>query len=433
MSSAERAHGPNWVEFALILLALHFILVGFVTLALVEQGRILPRYITPLLVPGALALIGWGVLNWRLPAHDPLLFPLVVLLTGWGLIQVARLQETLLTRQVIWLCAGMTALLLVAAMPYRWYWLDRFRYLWLFGGLSLLVLTILWGVNPFGVGDRLWINLGVFYVQPSELLKILVIIFLASYLAEKRELLTLTQTRLGFLRLPPLPYLFPLLLMWGFSLVLLVWQQDLGAAMLFFATFLSMLYVTTEQKWYVILGVGLLILAVIGGYYLFDRVRLRGDIWLNPWTDPRGDAYQIVQSLLAFAGGGFFGSGIGLGHPTPYIPVVHSDMVFAAVGEEWGMLGAVGMILALLLLVTRGLRAAMCADTPFAALFAVGLSAMLGWQSLIILAGTLKLIPLTGITLPFVSYGGSSMLVSCIMVGLLIKISNREQKWQGAG
>lgn len=423
MSHAERAHGPNWAELMLILLALHFTLVGFVTLSLVEQGRILPRYLTPTLILGALALIGWGVLNWRLPAHDPLLFPLTVLLCGWGLIEVARLQETFLARQITWLVIGMIALLLVAGLPYRWYWLDRFRYLWLLGGLGLLVLTILWGVNPLGVGDRLWISLGLLYVQPSELLKILVVVFLASYLAEKRELLVLTQTRVGLFHLPPLPYLFPILLMWGFSLLLLVWQQDLGAAMLFFATFLSMLYVTTDQKWYVILGFGLFVLAIIAGYYLFDRVRLRGEIWLNPWADPRGNAYQIVQSLLAFAAGGFLGSGIGLGYPTPYIPVVHSDFVFAAVGEEWGMLGAVGMIIALLLLVARGLRAAMHADTPFTTLFAVGLSAMLGWQSLIILGGTLKLIPLTGITLPFVSYGGSSMFVSCIMVGLLIKIS----------
>lgn len=429
MSSVERLPHPNWAELALILLALLFTATGFVALAYVEQGRILPRYVAPVAVLGTLAFAGWGTLNWRLPGHDTLIFPLTILLCGWGLIEVARLQETFLTRQLIWFSAGMVALLLVAALPYRWYWLDRFRYLWLFAGLGLLGLTILWGVNPFGIGDRLWINVGLFYVQPSELLKILVVVFLASYLAEKRELLTLTQTRLGLLRLPPLPYLLPLFLMWGFSLLLLVWQQDLGAAMLFFATFLSMLYVTTDQKWYVILGLGLLALAAVGGYYLFDRVRLRGDIWLNPWADPRGDAYQIVQSLLAFASGGFFGSGVGLGHPTPYIPVVHTDFVFAAIGEEWGLLGALAVILALLLLVARGLRTAIRAgaESSFAALLSVGLSALLGWQSLIILGGTLKLIPLTGITLPFVSYGGSSMLVSCIMVGLLIKASSARQ------
>jgi cell division protein FtsW (lipid II flippase) len=318
----------------------------------------------------------------------------------------------------------MGTLLLIAALPYRWYWLRRFRYLWLLSGLGLLGLTILWGVNPLGVGDRLWLSLGkLLYFQPSEALKVLLVIFLASYLAEKRELLVLTGLRIGRWRLPPLPYLGPLFLMWGFSLILLVWQQDLGAALLFFSTFLSMLYVTTGRLYYVITGLGLFICMAVAGYYMFDRIQLRGAIWLDPWSDPRGNAYQIVQSLLAFASGGVFGTGAGLGHPTPYIPVVHTDFVFAAIGEEWGLVGALGVILSLLIVVARGLRTAMRARTTFVSLLAVGLSAMLGWQSLIILGGTLKLIPLTGITLPFVSYGGSSMLISCIMIGLLIRAS----------
>jgi cell division protein FtsW (lipid II flippase) len=161
----------------------------------------------------------------------------------------------------------------------------------------------------------------------------------------------------------------------------------------------------------------------LAGYFLFDRIQLRSAIWLDPWSDPRGNAYQIVQSLLAFASGGLLGSGAGLGHPTPYIPVVHTDFVFAAIGEEWGMLGALAVIMLLLILVSRGLRIATHVQRPFVSLLAVGLASVLGWQSLIILAGTLKLIPLTGITLPFVSYGGSSMVVSCIMVGLLIRAS----------
>ena len=250
---------------------------------------------------------------------------------------------------------------------------------------------------------------------------------MASYLAEKRELLVLTDLRIGRLRLPPLPYLGPLLLMWGFSLILLIWQQDLGAALLFLSAFLSMIYVATGRQFYVWAGLGMLLAIAVAGYYLFDRIQLRGDIWLDPWSDPRGQAYQIVQSLLAFAGGRLLGTGVGLGHPTPYIPVVHTDFVFAAIGEEWGMAGALGLLLVLVVLVVRGLRAAMRARTPFVSLLAAGLSAMLGWQSVVILGGTTKLIPLTGITLPFVSYGGSSMLVSCIMVGLLIRASAASQ------
>jgi cell division protein FtsW (lipid II flippase) len=422
----------QWTELGLILLALLFVGCGLAQLALVERGEVTAEYVRPWIVVAALGIAGWAVLTWRVPARDPLLFPIALLLCGWGLIEVARLLEAFLNRQLIWVGAGCVALVLVAALPYRWYWLRRYRYLWLLGGLGLLSLTILWGVNPLGIGDRLWLSLGrLFYFQPSEVLKVLLVIFMASYLAEKRELLVMTRMRVGRLHLPPLPYLIPLLLMWGFSLILLVWQQDLGAALLFFGTFLSMLYVATERKVYVVVGLGLFLLVALAGYRLFDRVRLRGDIWLDPWSDPRGDAYQIVQSLLAFASGGLFGSGVGLGHPTPYIPVVHTDFVFAAIGEEWGMLGALGLLLALLVLVARGLRAAMRATVgaaspaqgSFVSLLAVGLSAMLGWQSLIIVGGTLKLIPLTGITLPFVSYGGSSMLVSCLMVGLLVRAS----------
>ena len=422
------------------LVALLFTACGLAQLALVERGEVTEHYVRPWIVLAVSGIAGWGVLTWRTPARDPLFFPITVLLCGWGLIEVARLQEAFLNRQSTWVGSGMMVLLLVGALPYRWYWLSRFRYLWLLGGLGLLGLTIMWGVNPLGIGDRLWLSVGrLLYFQPSELLKVLLVIFVASYLAEKRELLVMTRMRVGRLRLPPLPYLAPLLLMWGFSLILLIWQQDLGAALLFFSTFLCMLYVATGRKLYVVIGLAMFVLVALTGYFLFDRVRLRGDIWLDPWSDPRGNAYQIVQSLLAFASGGLFGTGVGLGHPTPYIPVVHTDFVFAAIGEEWGMLGTMGLVLVLLILVARGLRAAMHtairgavqgatrAQTLFVSLLAAGLSAMLGWQSLIIIGGTLKLIPLTGVTLPFVSYGGSSMLVSCLMVGLLVRVSGFEK------
>ncbi len=428
-SDPRQAPGPidwaaSWSELGLIAAALAFVACGLAQLALAEQGELSADYIWPGILLASLAFVGWGLLTWRAPARDPLLFPIVILLSGWGLIEVARLQERFLSRQMWWVGLGLGALLLVAALPYRWYWLSRYRYLWLSGGLGLLALTIIWGVNPLGVGDRLWLSIGrLFYFQPSEALKIILIIFMASYLAEKRELLVLTDLRIGRLRLPPLPYLGPLLLMWGFSLVLLLWQQDLGAALLFLSAFLSMIYVATGRQFYVWAGMAMLIAIAVAGYFLYDRIQLRGNIWLDPWSDPRGQAYQIVQSLLAFAAGGLLGTGIGLGHPTPYIPVVHTDFVFAAIGEEWGLLGALGLLLVLTILVVRGLRAAMRARTPFVSLLAAGLSAMLGWQSVIILGGTTKLIPLTGITLPFVSYGGSSMLVSCIMAGLLVRAS----------
>jgi cell division protein FtsW (lipid II flippase) len=205
--------------------------------------------------------------------------------------------------------------------------------------------------------------------------------------------------------------------------------------LLFFSVFVSMLYVATGRRLYVLAGLAMFVLVALAGYLFVDRVQLRGVVWLDPWSDSQRGGYQIVQALLAFASGGLFGSGVGLGYPTPWIPVVHTDFVYAAIGEEWGMLGALGLLLVLLVLVARGLRAGLRAALPatmsparraqssFVSLLAVGLSAMLGWQSLIIVGGTLKVIPLTGITLPFVSYGGSSMLVSCLMVGLLVRAS----------
>ena len=361
---------------------------------------------------------------------------LVVLLAGWGMVEVARLQEIYVTKQMIWVGAGMVVMLLVAVLPYRWQWLSRYRYVGLLSGLGLLLLTIVWGVNPLGGGDRLWLSVGrLFYFQPSELLKLLLVVFLASYLAEKRDLLTMTHMRIGPLRLPPLPYLVPLLAMWSFSLLLLVWQKDLGAALLYFGVFLSMLYVATGSRFYVGTGLAMLVGVALVGYAFIDRVRLRGSIWLNPWADAKGSGYQLIQAMLAYASGGLFGSGLGLGFPTPWVPVAHSDFVFAAIGEEWGVVGGIGLLAALFILVARGLRIAIRATLPgvrqaplrvqssFVSLLAVGISALLGWQTLVIVGGTLRLIPLTGITLPFVSYGGSSMLISCVMVGLLLRAS----------
>jgi cell division protein FtsW (lipid II flippase) len=430
-------HGRrHWVELILLLLALAFSGSSLILLSLVEQGALVDRYLYPWFALALLAVLNWGALTLALPVRDPLLLPLVVLLAGWGMIEVARLQEIYVTKQMIWVILGMIVMLLVAVLPYRWQWLSRYRYLGLMTGLGLLLLTIVWGVNPLGAGDRLWLSIGkLFYFQPSELLKLLLVVFLASYLADRRDLLTMTHMRIGPLRLPPLPYLVPLLAMWGFSLLLLVWQQDLGAALLYFGVFLSMLYVATGSRLYVGTGLAMLVGVALVGYTFVDRVRLRGSIWLNPWADPKGTGYQLIQAMLAYASGGFFGSGLGLGFPTPWVPVAHSDFVFAAIAEEWGVVGGLGLLAALLILVARGLRIAIRATLPgvrqaplrvqssFVSLLAVGISALLGWQTLVIVGGTLRLIPLTGITLPFVSYGGTSMLISCTMVGLLLRAS----------
>jgi len=365
--------------------------------------------------------------------------PLVGILCGLGLAEVARLSPTLsasgptgdvwlaprtfLIRQLIWLGLGTLAMLVVVLVPPDLRWLRRYRYTWLFAGLALLATTLVMGVNPSGFGARLWLGAGGIYFQPSELLKLLLIVFLASYLEARRQVLLEVEARVGRWQVPHPAYLGPMFLMWGFSMLLLIWQRDLGAALLFFGVFLAMLYAATGQGRYVLTGLALLIVAAIAGYRLFDHVALRVDAWWSPWQEASGRSFQIVQSLLAFASGGVLGQGLGQGLPTA-IPVVHTDFVFAAIGEEYGLVGAVAVIACFALLISRAFNVALNAHRPFDQLLAVGIGALFGLQSLVIMAGTLKLIPLTGVTLPFVSYGGSSLLISMIMIGLLLHISS---------
>jgi cell division protein FtsW (lipid II flippase)/cell division protein FtsI/penicillin-binding protein 2 len=369
-------------------------------------------------------------LSRYLPEHDPFLLPVAALLTGWGLLLIGRLAANFLVRQTLWLWISTVALLATVRQGRDLRWLRRFRYTWLFGGLALLAATLVLGVNPSGYGPRLWLGAGGVYFQPSELLKLLMIVYLASYLAEKGELLTSEGRRVGRWHLPPLAYAGPLLAMFGLAVVLLAWQQDLGAAMLFLFTFLAMLYLATGQWGYVAAGLALFLVAGLAGYRLSDRIALRVDGWLNPWPEASGRAFQIVQSLLAFGAGAVFGQGLGLGSPT-YIPAVHTDFIFAAIGEEFGLAGVLAVVALYAALMLCGFRAAARATRPFERFLAAGLAA--GWaiQAWVIMAGNAKLAPIAGVTLPFVSYGGSSLLTSFIALGLLLRISStRAVNWE---
>jgi cell division protein FtsW (lipid II flippase) len=402
-----------------------FTAIAFAQLSLVETEQLRPAYFVPVAeLALCLAASAWALGRWC-PGYDRLLLPIVGMLSGLGLAEVARLAPgSFLVRQMIWLGLSTPALLAIALIPRDLGWLRRYRYTWLLAGLALLATTLVVGVNPSGAGERLWLGAKGIYFQPSELLKLLLLVFLASYLEDRRETLLAVAAQVGRWRVPHPAYLGPMLLMWGFSIMLLVWQRDLGAALLFFGVFLAMLYVATGQGGYLLTGLILLGVATIIGYRLFDHVALRVDAWLNPWPDASGRSFQIVQSLLAFASGGVLGQGLGQGLPTA-IPVVHTDFVFAAIGEEFGMLGTLAVIVGFILLVGRAFHIALSARRSFDQLLAAGIGAVLGLQSLVIMAGTLKLIPLTGVTLPFVSYGGSSLLTSMIMVGLLLHISGR--------
>lgn len=430
----SRAERIQRQERALLALGGLFLILNILTLTGV-RGEIRPLEVAVPLVWAACMGLAQLVLSRLRPIHDPILLPLAATFAGWGVILMDRLAPALLDQQLTWLVVATLGLAGVVLLPRDLRWLRRFRYTWLTLGLILLAATLLLGVNPLGDGPRLWLNLGGLYFQPSEFLKLLLVVYLASYLHEKREML-LEQTddegrktedkrrMASILRLPSsAPYLAPLLVMWGLCVILLVWQRDLGAASLFFIVFLGMLYLASGQARYLLAGLLLLLIGGLLGYVLFDVVRLRVDAWLNPWPETRTRAFQIVQSLYAVAAGGVLGRGLGLGAPT-LVPVAHSDFVFAALTEEFGLAGAFAVIAGFAVLVVRAARAAILAHTAFRTLLAGGIALVFGAQALIIMGGNIRLIPLTGVTLPFLSYGGSSLLVSFIMIGLLIQVSS---------
>ncbi len=412
-------------EGTLLLVTAAFVFSDAVALSLAVDGRISWSHLWGPLVWAASAAIAHILLSLFKPDHDPFYLPLFALLSGWGIVLIDRLAPNFLARQVLWVVLGTAAMLLLAILPRNLRILRRYRYTWLLFGLFLLASTLLFGVNPSGAGAALWLPLpipfaGGIYFQPSELLKLLLVIFLASYFADRETLLRQGHSR-GGLR-GALPYLAPLLLMWGFCMVLLVWQRDLGAATLYFLLFLALLYLAASDRRYVWIGLGLLALAAVIAYFLFDVVALRVDAWWNPWSESLGRAFQIVQSLYAVAAGGITGQGVGQGFPT-FIPVVHSDFVFAAVAEEWGLIGSLGLVAVFMILTYRGLLSSMKTLRPFRTYLAAGITLLFAFQALMIMGGVTKLLPLTGVTLPFISYGGSSLLISSIMLGLLIYLS----------
>lgn len=411
-------------ERILLLIAALLLFTGALTLAITN-----PQPLLLLSLAFGVWIVSFAVahvlLCRQLPRRDPILLPVAALLVGCGFLLIGRLAINFLLRQTIWLLVSTIALLIIVRLSRDLRWLRRFRYTWLLGGLVLLTATLVLGVNPSGYGPRLWLGGSGVYFQPAELLKLLMIVYLASYLAERRDLIISEGRRIGRWHVPPLAYVGPLLVMFGLAVVLLAWQQDLGAAMLFFFTFLAMLYLATGKWGYAAAGLSLFAIAGIVGSQLSDKVALRVDGWLNPWPEAADRAFQIVQSLLAFGSGDIFGQGLGMGSPT-YIPAVHTDFVFAALGEELGLVGVLAIIALFGVLMLRGFRAAVHARQPFGRFLAAGLTAGLVIQAWVIMAGNAKLAPIAGVTLPFVSYGGSSILTSFIALAFLLRLSDSQ-------
>lgn len=412
----------RWRETALLILPCLFFALGLFLLTLTLPTAVREGHVRSAVIVGAILLIAHLVLVWRSPAADQLLLPLVAMLGAIGLLTITRLAPDLAIRQALWMAAGLGLMIATVILMPRITLLQDYKYTSAVAGLLLVAPTFLLGVDPNGSGARLWLGVGSIYFQPSEVLKVLLVVFLAGYLDDKRELLSWSSSRLGGIRLPPLPYLGPLVAMLGVSLLLMVGQRDLGATLLLFGVFLAMLYVASSRGVYV--WAGLLALGV-GGYlcYLaFPHVQLRVNVWLDPWSRAQNEGYQIVQGLVAVASGGIIGAGLGQGYPN-FVPAVQTDYVIVAIAEEMGLAGALAVIGLFMLLVSRGFRIALRARDSYSFLLATGLTSILAIQTLVILGGTLKLIPLTGITLPFISYGGSSILTNFLILALLLRIS----------
>ncbi len=398
--------------------------IGAYALASLGRSASLPANLVPFLGI-ILGLLGAAHLAVRrlAPNADGVLLPMAGLLNGIGYVVIARLDRDLAGLQSLWTAIGVFAFIATLVVVRRARDLERYRYTFALLGVGLLLMPLVPVIGRNINGARIWIRVGPASFQPGELAKLLLAIFFAGYLVEKRELLQTFTRRLGPVNLPDPKFLGPVLAAWGFSLVVMIFEKDLGSSLLFFALFVAMLWVATGRGIYLTVGTLLFFVGAFIAFKSFGHVRTRVDIWIDPFQDAGGRGYQLVQSLFAFGSGGVTGTGLALGSPGR-IPAVQTDFIFAAIGEELGLLGTTAIVTAFLLMVGVGLRIAIQARSDFEKLLATGLSVALGVQTFIILGGVTRLVPLTGITLPFVSYGGSSLLANYILLALLLRISS---------
>jgi cell division protein FtsW (lipid II flippase) len=414
-----RAHRRD-TELGLLLLVA-IVTAGAYTLASLGKTASIPANIGPFLgvILGLLAVAHVALRRFA-PNADGVLLPMAGLLNGIGYVFIARLDQDLARLQTTWTALGIVAFIATLVVVRRSRDLERYRYTFAVGGVGLLMMPLLPVVGRNINGARLWVRFGPVNFQPGELAKIALAVFFAAYLVEKRELLS----DFGKGRLLPQPRAAgPILLAWGFSLLVMTAERDLGSSLLFFALFIGMLWVATDRNAYLALGSVLFALGSLFAYSSFNHVQERVRIWLNPWPHAQDQAYQLVQGLYAMGSGGTAGAGIGLGSPQK-IPAAATDFIFAAIGEELGLIGTVALVTAFLIIVGVGLRIALRAEQPFEKLLAAGLTMILAVQTFIIIGGVTRIVPLTGITLPFVSYGGSSLIANYVLLALLLRISN---------
>jgi cell division protein FtsW (lipid II flippase) len=416
----------------LLLLALTLGIGAYALVGLGKRGRVPPS----IGLYGSLIAVGflaaWFVTRKVARRADPVLLPAAALLSAMGFAVIWRLKPDLAVEQVTWLGVGLIAFVATLVFVRDDRMLDAYTYTIGLAGLILLLLPIVPGVGRVINGARLWVAIGPLSFQPAEFGKVLIVIFLASYLSSKRELLASGSGRFG---LPRVKDLGPLVIAWAASLAVLFLEKDLGASLLFFAVFVVMLWVASGRPGYLVLGFVMFAVGAWIGYLAFTHVQLRVDYWLHA-LDPQ-NVYelgfgQLAQGQFALASGGLVGTGLGLGSPT-LIPYAATDFIFAAIGEELGLLGTAAILLVFLTLIGRSLRVAVERTDAFGTLLATGLTTIVAVQTFVIVGGVTRLIPLTGITLPFVSYGGSSLVANFVILALLIRVSAGSWVRRGAG
>jgi len=364
------------------------------------------------------------ILCYLRPEGDQIILPVVFFLSSLGIIMIYRLSPALALKQFIWMAASLTGLTAsIIFLRKKSYLLEKYTYLWAVTGIFLLIITILFGIEVNGA--KLWLSIGPVNIQPVEIVKFMLVLFLANYLSRHQGLLVAKSAVPGWWRLN-IRYSLPLLIICGMSLCVLVLQRDLGMALLFFGIFLTMFYGSTGRGDYCAGGIVLFCLGSILCYYTFPHLQVRISSWLNPWADMEVKGYQIGQALIAIAWGGMWGKGLGLGEPY-WIHAVETDFIFSAIGEEVGLLGTAAVIMFYIILTGRGIKISLSSKNNFRKILILGITSVFAFQTWVILGGVLKLIPLTGITLPFISYGGSSLISNFLALGIILGFPDCEQ------
>ncbi len=417
-------------ELTLVVMAALITAAAYAIAALGTNAEIPPGIVVFVAVLLGLLLAAHLAVRFLARGADGTMLPLAALLHGIGFVMITRLDDRLASLQSVWSLIAVAGFVLTLLFVQRVADLSRYTWVLFVAGAFLLLVPLVPGVGQTINGARIWVNVGAINFQPGEFAKIALAIFFAAYLAERRELIAASTWKVGPFRLPEPRYVAPILLAWGFAVVVMVAERDLGSSLLFFSLFVVMMWVATERAGYLLIGLVMFAGAAWFAWTRFSHVQTRVDIWLDPWSRSLDEGYQIVQALYGLADGGLVGTGLGRGNPNQ-VPEAQNDFIFASVGEELGLTGAATILMAYLLLVGAGLRTALRTERTFEKLLAVGLTTIVGVQAFIIIGGVIKVVPLTGITLPLVSYGGSSLLANYILLALLMRVSDSSARRLG--